>query len=139
MSITIRDFSKQQDVITDKEYSKIAKTFLYNLSIAFIEKALYVQLPFSLGAIFTSKIKGTSTKIDFGLFKKTGKIVNYTNLHSFGYTYKVVWEKKYANLKYGRLYTFKMIPDKTKRTIGTRGLAKHIKNLSEKGKEYISY
>lgn len=137
MTVTITNFSKNYDKLKPREYILIAKTFLFKLSIAIIKDSIQVQLPYALGAVFVSMYKSKEPKIDFGHFNKTGKIVRYTNLHTYGNTYKIEWSKKYAMFKNSGLYIFKVVPDKTKRLIGSRGLASWIKTLSEQGIEYI--
>ena len=142
MTITIKNFAstyQKETGFDNKKYSEVTKLFLYKLSEKLIKDNYKVILPFGLGNVYISESKSSRDNYDFGYYKKTGKLIKFNNLHTMGKSFFFKWSTKglYSrNIKY---YSFRAIPDKTKRRIGSRGLTAWIQELNKKNIDYITY
>ena len=75
-------------------YKDIINSCFEEISNIILTDLIGFKLPRELGFLVIDKYKTNKKKINFGIFKKTGKIVLYINLHSDGYSYRVKWIKR---------------------------------------------
>lgn len=138
---TISDFYKSYEkerkpwdsCLSRKEYIKIMKEFFLELSLLIIKDKYHFKFPYRLGVVRIKKLKERSSskmKIDWEKTKKLGKVVRHLNIHTDGKIFKWYWEKPHMKIKNQSFYTFRATKDDRRKLIGTRGLAKHIKECS---------
>lgn len=114
--------------ITYKDFITILKASNMAIRDHILENPLGFKLPYNFGYLTVDKFKGLNhyVAVDWINTRKFGKIIPLTNLHSFGYFYKI---KIYKNPKVKPLQVYKM---EAHRLI-KRALAAKIKG----GKDYL--
>lgn len=127
---TAYSLSKFKEKYSKKRYKDIMLSFFYELSKAIIYEKYTYKVPLGGGSIRIVKITGSTNKtLDYKYYKETGIKRFHLNRHTNGFYFKWHWftrQCKYTNYK-----LYKMIPNRgNDRIIGTRGLARHIKDCS---------
>jgi hypothetical protein len=143
-TMTIKDFykeysslnkSKDRDVIPYKKYKKLIEAFFLSVSRRMIVENFNFMMPYSLGSIYVNAFKPRfeDRMVDWNTSKKVGKIVKHLNTHTFGYCFKIRWDKTYVRFTNRNYYVYKP-PSSIKATklgIGRVGLNRHIMQLSK--------
>jgi hypothetical protein len=118
-------------VLTKSQYVSLNKDFLFEVSLLIIREKFLFKMPYKLGTIRIKRIlKSKRPGIDWEKTKKLGKQVRYSNLHTDGKGFRWSWDKPRFGITNQSYYTFKATRDEVKKEIGTRGLAKYIKECS---------
>lgn len=113
---------KETSFHLEKKEFKHAVQLIFKLIVQELFAGNTIKLPYNLGELYIDKfqLKGKK-KIDFGASRKYGKIIYYSNLHSDGFTYKVIWSKNKSRFQNRKLYHFKLT------RANSRELSKRIK------------
>lgn len=123
-----REFVKKhpKTEIDYKTYSTVIKKSNEKIRDYILTNLLGFKLPSNLGYIAVSKIKPKyhHKLIDWPATNRLGKVIPLTNLHTFGYTYKICF---YKNTRYSPLRIFNF---KAHRLL-KRMLANHIKTKNQ--------
>jgi len=121
--------------IDEKKYKALIKDFFKELSLKIIKEQFMFIIPHGLGTIYIKSYKPDfeHAAIDFQLTKKHGKVIKYLNLHSYGDSYKIRWDKRFVRFKNKAYYMFKLVDSTyaTKRGIGKRGMGRTIKEAAK--------
>lgn len=114
--------------ITYDEYISVLKASNMAIRDHILDNPLGFKLPYNIGYLAVDKFKGLShyVAVDWVNSRRLGKLIPLTNLHSFGYFYKI---KMYKNPKVKPLLVYRMEAHR----IIKRMLAAKIKA----GKEYL--
>lgn len=89
------------------QWKQIIKLHNLNWRAAVLSKPFGVELPAGLGVVAVDKYEGKHPLLNLADSIRLGKAIPYTNLHTFGYRYKIKWYKhRIVNFKYHRIYHF---------------------------------
>lgn len=118
--------------ISEKLQNQIIRASNQELANIIIAGEDGVRLPKGLGVIVVSKYKTKKLAPDFHTSKKVGKKVYYTNLHTYGYQFKIKWYRVDSTmLAFGGIYKFKAC------RLLSRAVAAHGKKTN--GSTYFSW
>lgn len=121
--------------LTYTKWKEVVYDLMEKLSESIIRDNLVLRLGVNLGRVGVEKVKGSSRrKVDFMATRKAGRTVFHSNLHTDCYYFRFAWRKHIgsrAATKNFSLYRFKAIQEQVDRKIGTRGLARWIKECSK--------
>jgi hypothetical protein len=125
---TYKEFSQKHPDISYNEYVEVLKASNKAIRDTILNNPLGFKLPYNIGYLAVDKFKGLRdyVAIDWIATRRLGKKIPLTNLHSFGYFFKI---KLYPNPRIKPLQVYKM----TAHRILKRMLAASIKG----GKEYL--
>lgn len=137
-----RDYKKAKKAegikisITYNEYKKVITHFIREVYRGLIDGSLKkFRLPYALGVfhIKSFKPKWKKQPVNFGESKRQGKLVNFLNLHTFGYFYGLYWDKipsRFANSTYYRFRAARSASD-YKEGVGRKALSEYIIKASK--------
>lgn len=118
-----------------KVYKKLIEAFFAAVFKKIIYENFTFTMPHSLGSIVVKsfKVDPWKTTIDFHNTIKYKKPIRFLNRHTFGYAFRIWWNKEYVKFRNNSYYIFRPIAGQyaTKQGIGKIALGRHIKKLSE--------
>lgn len=134
--IYVEDRADWDNVINKKDWMRVAKRILYDLSILIIKENFIFHMPNRLGKIGIRKRKnsGERLRVDWKKTKETGVLSHHLNRHTDWYYFQWHWDRRTsANCVFTNksFYAFKPTDDKKRRKVGKRGLAAWIIELSQ--------
>jgi len=146
-TFTLKDFHKEfklkkkkeglavKDIIEYKEHKRVMESFFRVVFKKMIHENFVFTMPYSLGAVLIKGYRANpdNLAIDFQNTIKHKKLIYFINRHSFGYCFKIWWNKTYVKFRHQSYYIFKAISSKYahRQGIGRSALGKHIIALSK--------
>jgi len=110
--------SYEQYISVLKESTKLIRDYILTNELGF-------KLPLSLGYIAVNKYKPKKTYVDFSNTRKLGRTVPYTNLHSYGYMYKVTL---YRNERIAPIHGYCMKAHRILKRMLAKNIKGHLQN-----------
>lgn len=149
-SCTIKDFYaeyrkekkkvvKVKDIIPYTTYRHIFRDLFLAISKKIIYENFTFMMPYGLGSLLVKsrKVNPKDAPIDYNASRIYKKPIKHLNLHSFGYSFSIAWDKSYVRFKNYTSYLYKNTQSKQAedKGIGKKGLGDEIKRKSQNPNE----
>lgn len=131
---------KPGEILTYREYRDVMYDMLLAVAVHLIYDDWVFIMPHKLGTLYIKEYKDDGSGkwrgyTDFNTSKKLGKQVKYLNLHTYGKTYGMKWNKPSRRFKNCAYYTFRHLKGSNhaaKKGVGARGLSLYKRGLIQR-------
>ena len=137
--LSYKEYKKtSENLVLYKDFLLIGKTMVNDIFDILLNDLIGFKFNNDIGFVVVEKYRSTSKRlsINFGIFRKTGKVVLHINLHSDGFSYHFKWinKSRFSAFSYYRFILY-------------RGLSRSLNVKVREGvdykridvKDYISY